>query len=93
MAWAIVNAIGIDFVKDADRSSIKSNVSSWTAFMKDTSDSITEKSKIEYLPVIPFPPEDNIVKYYLDMINDLMEELGLNHVFSMLMKLSIAKYT
>ena len=32
-------------------------------------------------PVIPFPPVDNIVKYYLEIIKDLAEELGLDHIF------------
>ena len=56
-------------------------VGSWTAFMKDTSTNTPEKANLEYLPVIPFRPDDNIVKYYLDMINELAEELGLEHVF------------
>ena len=57
------------------------DVGSWTTFMKDTSKAVREKSKIEYLPVIPFPPDDNVVKYYLDMIAALSDELGLNHVY------------
>ena len=49
--------------------------------MKDTSRKNTVKCKLEYLPVIPFPPGDNIVKYFLRMIKDLTEELGVDHVF------------
>ena len=56
-------------------------VGSWAAFMKDTSRKNTVKCKLEYLPVIPFPPGDNIVKYFLRMIKDLTEELGVDHVF------------
>ena len=49
--------------------------------MKDTSRKNMVKCKLEYLPVIPFPPGDNIVKYYLDMIKDFAEKLGLDHIF------------
>ena len=45
-------------------------VGSWTAFMKDTSRKNTVKCKLGYLPVIPFPPGDNIAKYFLDMMKD-----------------------
>ena len=48
--------------------------------MKDISKAVTEKSKIEYLAVIPFPPGDNVGKYPLDMIVAFSDELGLNHV-------------
>jgi len=70
LAWAIVNTIGADCLQDLDFEYEKESlqdVGSWTAFMKDTSKAVTQKSKIEYLPVIPFPPNDNVVKYYLDM--------------------------
>ena len=83
MAWVIVT-IGVTCLQsldsDVDLEGLKP-VGSWTAFMKDTSATNTEKCKLEYLPVIPFPPGENIVKYYLDMIVDLAEELELNHLF------------
>ena len=50
-------------------------VGSWTAFMKDTTSIGTTKCKLEYLPVVPFPPGDNIVKWYMDMIVQLAEDL------------------
>ena len=50
--------------------------------MKDTFSKNTLKCKLEYLPVIPFPPGDNIVKYFLGMIKELPEELGVDHVFA-----------
>ena len=84
MAWAIINSVGSICVQKF-KSSINGEelkpVGSWPAFMKDTSRKDTVKCKLEYLPVIPFPPGDNIVKYYLDMIKDLAEELGLDHIF------------
>ena len=84
MAWAIVNAIGTDCVQklkpDFNLDELFP-IGSWTAFMKDTSAINTNKCKLEYLPVIPFPPSDNIVKYYMDMIIELAEVLELGHVF------------
>ena len=62
-------SISIDEIKD---------VGSWTAFMKDTASAETMKCKLEY---IPFPPTDNIVKWYTDMIIQLAEDLEINHVF------------
>ena len=49
--------------------------------MKDKSRKNALKCKLEYLPLIPFPPGDNIVKYYLHMTKDLAEELRLDHIF------------
>ena len=61
IAWAVVNAIGIDCLL-ASKPDIKidevSPVGSWTAFMKDTSGVQTNKCTLEYLPVVPLPPSD-----------------------------------
>lgn len=84
MARAIVNTIGADCLQDLGfdfKQASLQDVVSWTTFMKDTSKAVTEKSKIQYLPGIPFPTEDNVIKYYLDMIVALPDKLGLNHVF------------
>ena len=56
-------------------------VGSWTAFMKDTSAIETAKCKLEYLPVVPLPPNDNIVKWHIDMIIQMAEDLEIEHVF------------
>ena len=49
--------------------------------MKDTASALTMKCKLEYIPVVPFPPTDNIVKWYMDMIIQLAEDLEINNVF------------
>ena len=59
--------------------------------MKDTSKAVTEKSKIEYLPMILSPPHNNVVKFYLDMIVTLFDNLDLIVSLFMLTKLSKAK--
>ena len=84
MAWAIINSIGSICVQNFKSSINVEEVKPtgfWTAFMKDTSRKNTVKCKLEYLLVIPFPPGDNIVKYYVDVIKDLAKELGLDHTF------------
>ena len=48
--------------------------------MTDTSKAVTENSKVEYVLLTLFPPDKNVVKYYLDMIVAFSDELGLNHV-------------
>ena len=78
IAWALVNAIGSDCLqrsKPGNNLDEMTPVGSWTAFMNDTTSMETIKCKLEDLPVVPFPPSDNIVKWYMDM------DLELNHVF------------
>ena len=43
-------------------------VGSWIAFSKERSYPETGKCKLEYLPVAPLPPHDNIVKWYMDNV-------------------------
>ena len=84
MAQAIINSVRpICFQKFKSSINIEELKAggSWTAFMKGTSRKNTVKCKLEYLPVIPFPSGDNIVKYCLDISKDLAEELGLDHIF------------
>ncbi|KAG1670390.1 Estrogen-related receptor gamma [Nymphon striatum] len=56
-------------------------VGSWTNFMKSVTDSTTTRCKLEYLPVIPLPPHDNVVKWYMDMILKMLDQLEIDHIF------------
>ena len=82
IAWILVGHLGKSFLQEVDESidEIK-DVGSWTAFMKHTASTETMKCKLEYIPVVRFPPIDNIVKWYTDMIIQLAEDLEINHVF------------
>ena len=51
----------------------------------------TVKCKLEYLPVVPLLPHDNIVKWYMDNIVQIMEETGTEEIFVHADKLSIVK--
>ncbi len=44
----------------------------WTNFMK---------SVTEYLPVIPLPPQDNIIKWYMDIVLKMLDQLEIDHIF------------
>ncbi len=58
-----------------------STVGLWTAFNKKSTSVQTTKSRNEYLPKIPHPPDDKICKYYLDYNLDLVGNLHLEHIF------------
>ena len=49
--------------------------------MTDIAASDTIKCKLEYIPVIPFRPDDNVIKWYMDMMVEISDELGINHLF------------
>ena len=96
VAWAIINSVRsicVEKFKSSINVEELKPVGSWTAFMKDKSWKNTVKCKLEYLPVIPFPTGDTTVKYYLDMIKDLAEELGLDIYLFMQTKQLTAKST
>ncbi len=83
-AWALTNAIGAECLKEVnqgfDISSLEP-IGSWTHFMKKTTSVDTVKCKLEYLPVIPFPPKDNVIKWYMDAILQMVDDLAISHVF------------
>eukprot|EP00795_Rhopilema_esculentum_P006090 gene6090-11475_t len=54
-------------------------VGSWTNFMKAVTDCTTRRCKLEYLPVIP--PHDKVVKCYIDMIQKMLDQLEIDHIF------------
>ena len=89
-AWALAAALcnqGIkgqellDLDKIEDEEKTNDFVGSWTAFNKEVTSVETTKSRNEYLPTIPHPPDDSICKYYLDYIIDLADSLHLEHIF------------
>ena len=57
------------------------DTSSWTAFIKYTASAETVKCKLEYFPVVPFLPSDNIVKWHMDMMIQLAKNLEIDYLF------------
>ena len=59
IAWVLVAYLGKTVLQKIDQpASIDDlqDTGSWTAFMKDTASAETFKCKLEYFPVVPFPP-------------------------------------
>ena len=56
-------------------------VGSWTNFMKCVNEGNTSKSKLEYLPVIPLPHQDNVIKWYMDMALKMIEQLECEFIY------------
>ena len=77
IAWVLTSAIGHRFSNVENLEPI----GSWTVFMKKVTKSETKQALLEYLPVVPLPPTDNICKWYLDRINKMIEELESDCVF------------
>ena len=70
IAWALTSAIGHKYSSMDDLTSI----GSWTKCQ-------TKKALLEYLPVVPLPPTDNICKWYLDTIQEMIKELDSECIF------------
>ena len=81
IAWVIVSALGDQLIGQEEESTIPP-VGSWTAFMKAVTASETSKSLIEYMEVVPLPPSDTVCKWYLDLLIDMAEDLGLQCIFA-----------
>ena len=77
IAWSL--AEGID---EYTESQPETFLGSWTCFKKDTSNLMFDKSIVEYLPMVPEPPEYPVCKKFLDDLLDIMKELDLDHIFA-----------
>ena len=84
IAWVLLSAVGNNILVEklpSVRVEELKAVASWTAFSKETSHAETVKCKLEYFPVVPLPPHDNIVKWYMDNIVQIIEEIGTEENF------------
>lgn len=65
IARVMVSTLGDDcldeYFSEVDRDKL-GPVGSWTTFKKNITICSTTKCKLEYLPVVPLPPGDNIIK-------------------------------
>ena len=51
------------------------------SFFKRNVHTETVKCKLDYHPVVPVPPNNNIVKWYMDNIVQIMGEIGAEKIF------------
>ena len=75
VVWAILDSL-------PGKSANSDIIGSWTAFNKVVSNVAVKKSLLEYLPVIPEPPEYPVCKAFLDSLLELMKELEIGHIFA-----------
>ena len=54
---------------------------SWSAFMEQVTRHETEKAVLKYLPVVPLPPRENICKWYLDKMTEMVDDLESDCIF------------
>ena len=84
VAWVVCGAVSkemlLEIQPELDTDALQP-VGSWTNFMKAVTDCTTRRCKLEYLPVIPLPPHDNVVKWYMDMIQKMLDQLEIDHIF------------
>ena len=78
LLWSIAGGIPIDIIPGEELPLI----GSWTPFNKKTSVVKLSKSVLQYLPVVPTPPDYDVLKEYLDFLLDTTENLGIQHIFT-----------
>lgn len=54
---------------------------SWTIFNSMVTKTHTEKSVLDFFPIIPYPPKESILKDYLDFLLDLKKDLDVEFIF------------
>lgn len=54
---------------------------SWTAYRKFISDPNLHKVAVQYLPVIPEPPDYGMIKAYFDISRDTTNNIWISHIF------------
>ena len=77
LAWILTSAIG----DELSSSDMLEPLGSWTNFMKQVTETNTEKCFLEYLPVVPLPPGDNVCKWYLDLLVKMIDDLEADCIF------------
>ena len=85
IAWVLLGAVGDNCLEkqypQVDRDEL-GPVGSWTSFMKSVINCSTTKCKLEYLPVVPLTPGDNVIKWHMDMIVQMADDLELDYIFA-----------
>ena len=77
IAWSLANGIPKHLSLDSPE------LGTWTCFKKSTTYfSARSKSVIQYLPVIEQPPQYNILKKYLEDLQQTATDLGIPYIYS-----------
>ena len=81
VAWVLISAIGVACIEELKSETAGDIEASWTNFMSKVTTCRTQKYNLKYLPVIPLPPHDNIVKWYMDLTLKMIDDLAISHAF------------
>ena len=54
---------------------------SWTVFNSMVTDKRTIQSDLDYFPVIPYPPNESVLKDHLDFLIDHKSDLEIDNIF------------
>lgn len=85
IAWVLLSSLGDHclehYYPEVEKDEL-GPVGSWTSFMKSVTDCSTTKCKLEYLPVVPLPPGDSVIKWYMDMIVQIADDLDIQYIFA-----------
>ena len=57
---------------------------SWTVSNSVVTEKCTIQSDLDYFPVIPYPPNEFVLKYYLDFLIDLKSNLETDNIFQVI---------
>jgi len=81
IAWVLrpTSTLGRKFMEDFEDLEPKG---SWTIFLKNVTSSDTNKCFLQYLQVVPLPPNDNVCKWYLDLVLQMTDDLELRCIFA-----------
>ena len=90
LTWVLTNAVGEQF-RNAQNAQKLEPLGSWTAFMMQVTQHETKKAVLKNPPVVPLPPSDNVCKWYLGKMTEMVDDLKSDCIFFMQMKQDIAK--
>ena len=76
-----MSALGDQVISQDDSNDLPC-IGSWTTFMKEVTVSTKKKSLLDYMEVIPLPPNDTVCKWYLDLLLDMANDFGIQCIFA-----------
>ena len=77
LAWVLTSAVG-QKLSNAEK---LEPLGSWTKFLKQVTRNETKKTVLQYVSVVHLPPGDNICKWYLDKMTEMVDDLESDCIF------------
>ena len=77
LAWVLTSAVG----QKLSNTEKLEPLGSWTKFLKQVTRNETKKTVLQYVSVVHLPPGDNICKWYLDKMTEMVDDLESDCIF------------